>query len=528
MTPSYDPTQLKARCSLAPQIGRFLSGPNPVLLAFLAAPLFFLCLPSARAATINAASVSQADVAAAVLSAVNGDKVVIPVGSATWTTALSIQKAITLQGAGIGLTVITNGLPTNTTTNFVTLGCFPGKTSRITGIEFKENGTHPSIYNIIIFGGNNLTGSKVRIDHCKFTLGEFAIGVNGQLGVIDHNEFIDLTTSIYLFHATWNQTGGGQAYGYGSLADSSHFGTDKFMFIEDNSFTTPGSAETAVIDSNTGARWVFRYNTVTNGHCEAHAGGGGFCGTRAGEIYNNTFINGSILIANLRSGVYIVHDNTATVPNSIIRLVNYQLIGNGTFGIANGKNPWDVNLDGHPFYTGTATSGAIVGQNATVTVSGSANWTTNQWRGYSVVKTAGVGLPGMITAAEITSNTANTLTYARSINQPELSFSNGDTLEMNKVIACMDMIGRVGGSLITAAPATPTGPRPAGWNNQITEPSYEWNNTFGVSGNINFDAGQSTVYRLGEHYKNDTPAPGYTPYTYPHPLRSQPSNLRVP
>src|SRR5438067_12003464 len=126
------------------------------------------------------------------------------------TTTLTNQKSITRKGAVVSVTVITNGLPTSTTTNFITLGCYPAKTSRMTGIEFKEAGAHTSAYTIIIFGGNNTSRSKVRIDHCKFTLGTFAIGVNGQLGVIDHNEFISSAIPIYLFHANWSDSSGQQ------------------------------------------------------------------------------------------------------------------------------------------------------------------------------------------------------------------------------------------------------------------------------------------------------------------------------
>jgi hypothetical protein len=53
-----------------------------------------------RAATIAAASTAQKDVAAAVASAQDGDTVQIPAGDSTWTSGLTITKAITLQGQG--------------------------------------------------------------------------------------------------------------------------------------------------------------------------------------------------------------------------------------------------------------------------------------------------------------------------------------------------------------------------------------------------------------------------------------------
>src|SRR5438874_12360362 len=65
----------------------------------------------AGAAVINAASPSFGNVSTAIALAANGDTVVIPSGTATWTSSLTISKAITLQGAGVGQTIIKDGFP---------------------------------------------------------------------------------------------------------------------------------------------------------------------------------------------------------------------------------------------------------------------------------------------------------------------------------------------------------------------------------------------------------------------------------
>ena len=75
-------------------------------LALLAATLILSFSRFTVATTVNANSVSQSDVAAAIGSAVDGDTVTIPAGTATWTRTLPVTKAITLQGAGIGATII--------------------------------------------------------------------------------------------------------------------------------------------------------------------------------------------------------------------------------------------------------------------------------------------------------------------------------------------------------------------------------------------------------------------------------------
>jgi hypothetical protein len=67
-------------------------------------------LVAAAGKTITAASCSSANVQSAINSVVDGDTVIVPAGSCMWTSAVSINnKGITLQGAGIGQTIITNG-----------------------------------------------------------------------------------------------------------------------------------------------------------------------------------------------------------------------------------------------------------------------------------------------------------------------------------------------------------------------------------------------------------------------------------
>ena len=69
-------------------------------------------LAAAAGKTITAAGCSSANVQSAMNSAVDGDTVIVPAGSCTWTSAVwinSVNLGGTLQGAGIGQTIITNG-----------------------------------------------------------------------------------------------------------------------------------------------------------------------------------------------------------------------------------------------------------------------------------------------------------------------------------------------------------------------------------------------------------------------------------
>lgn len=82
------------------------------------------------------------------------------------------------------------------------------------------------------------------------------------------------------------------------------------------------------------------------------------------------------------------------------------------------------------------------------------------------------------------------------------------------------------------------------YSTQTLSPWYEWDNTYNgstaaVTWGISYmDSGHTTIaqpdtaFMLQENreYYNDTPKPGYTPYTYPHPLRGSASvnHSRIP
>ena len=116
--------------------------------------------PPLQAAVIKAASCSQANVQSAINSAANGNVVMIPAGTCTWTGGITLAKKIMLQGTGIGSTIIiySDG------TLFVTSG-ESANTFRMTGMEF-QNCTQC----IYLDGDGSPKGAvkNFRIDHCKF------------------------------------------------------------------------------------------------------------------------------------------------------------------------------------------------------------------------------------------------------------------------------------------------------------------------------------------------------------------------
>jgi hypothetical protein len=516
--------------------------------------IFLTLLGRVEATTITAASPSLIDVISAVSSAVDGDTVVIPGGTATWRSGLAITKAITLQGSGIGNTIIQDGITTSDTP-LIQFTLVSGKPSRLTAIEFQNNGMVSTFSGALRFqippGMNPLNGQTIRVDNCKLTGIKGAITFQGCIGVADHNQISsDIGGAFFIAGRYW---GGTTPFGDASWAAPINFGGPNFLFIEDNTFVgTAVSLSRSLTDADSGARFVVRHNDIQDGIISNHGldSTGRYRSCLAMDVYNNTFHQTTTakgnFIGGTRGGVVLFHDNTVVgfTTQPVFDLSLYRMFAgfNSLWwpGGATGTNPWDKNAPGGPFYSGKASVASSAttlpngGAAVLVTVSGSPGWTTNQWVGYSVTRTSNLAGANTETCSVILASTANSLTYSTAGGfSPNLSFAAGDSLQLWKVTQAMDMPGVSGGSIVVNATSsiTPVESPPTGWNDQVITPCYSWNNTIlDNNTHLNFHQGSVMVVQ-GTHYFQDTPMPGYTPYTYPHPLVSgvpaPPTNLKV-
>jgi hypothetical protein len=311
-------------------------------LFLLAAYLFCLGgITDVCADTHTATSCTQTAIQAAIDAASDGDTVIVPAGSCSFSTTLS--KAITLQGAGIGNTIFTGGGISCDTDGF-----------RITGFSFE--GTSGA-YGRIQLSGKCSEYNNWRIDHCRFSLTYRAIRANGQ-GVIDHCIF--------------EQSGGATMIGgvlvHGGCETSwqrpAGIGTADAVYIEDCTFDWSINENDSVVDGGFGGRVVFRYNTVIGTEFQVH----GLCtcdkppdgrGNVKSEVYNNVFDagdgsscrNGAICI---RGGTGVIFNNTITGNwcGSTLLMKHYRACDSrcGSWGLCNGSNPLDGNLlsNGYP------------------------------------------------------------------------------------------------------------------------------------------------------------------------------------
>lgn len=427
--------------------------------------VIFLAVTAAQADTRTASSVDRADVIVALALCSSGDTLAIPAGTASWTTTVVVDFPLTIQGAGIGQTIITDnidklnvsadayaGRNTSEAECMFVLDTALGEAFTISGIETNA-GARVANYTE---GQISLLGrsKSVLITGCRIeTTKNRGVYVRGGVqGVLASSE-LDSPVGIQkvaLFNGLYNWGVGEPFYGDGPWEVDQNHGDGQAWFIEDCTVTGEGS----LTDGFGGAVYVVRYNDFTGRTKVGNHGTestGRYRGTRRMDIYNNTFHGGAgsnDRVIDFRSGSGVIHDNVIDVGAgySYFCWLNCYRAGStfAPWGMADGTNDFDINdlTDGAGtpggagdgvFYSGTSTSG---GTNTLADTGQS--WTNDQLNGYSlrctipITATAGSGLRSVVVSgagwttntwaswqatqistglkSTITSNTSDTLT----------------------------------------------------------------------------------------------------------------------
>jgi hypothetical protein len=271
---------------------------------------------SLQSKTITASSSTLSSVQSTINAAVAGDIIVIPSGSRTWSGSLKIsKKSLTIQGKGVGITVITTG------TKGILLTGETANNLRITGIEFRS-GTQ-----LIYAGGSGTPAQAIknlRVDNCKFVTTNVVIETHGAVtGVFDHCTFQDAY--------------GGRIYGSNDPYARSPYklGTSDALFFENNTINVSSSGNPPhFIASNSHSKYVVRNNVFNytkslwdivdaHGACEVKGRG-----SATWEIYNNTFniVASMSRVIHLRGGQGVVFNNTfagSYTPSQPITVTDY-------------------------------------------------------------------------------------------------------------------------------------------------------------------------------------------------------------
>lgn len=427
---------------------------------------------------VSAASCNDGDVQSAIDAVADQGVVLVPAGTCTWTKSVTIggfstaernnptkNKSVILKGAGIDRTIIIEDIQLSG--GALGIDVQQGKMVRVTGFTFDGSKTKDNRSTISVQGPPG--EPSFRIDHNKFrNVTERGIVANGPYGLIDHNTLIRIPAgytptliSVFGDAQSWSRP---QA-----------LGTANAVYIEDNTFIHNLQANGA-FDMYTGARYVFRHNTVHSNGLGHHGFDSSVSGIVNFEIYNNTFINASPtgelykhgIVFEFRSGSGVLFNNTvikaANATNDQGKYDAFALLRNYRSGDGYITNygytfPWDGL---HP------ANGVCDGTNP---------------------------LDG---------------------NQLDIDTNDDGVLDKSSGYPCRDQIGRTGGF----------GPD----GKQTFSPVYSWNNNYqGVVGGHLVVAGYAPpppggVERIAQHIKegrdyfNGVARPGYTPYEYPHPL----------
>lgn len=348
--------------------------------------LTMLSVRVASAATINAASGSVTDINTANASAVAGDIVIIPPSTNTWTTALNqIPAGIIIQGTP-GQTVITNNV-NDYAMHFVLAA---NKTNEMRWFTFAGGS---SIYQCAYVEGSNIDMRRFIAISNTWNYGPQGFKFDTVRGVVRKTFMISNPPGNRLAHLK-DSTYAGLLSGNGAWTNATpKFGTEDFMFFEDNVVTTTNTQFTmSIIDSQAGARYVWRYNFMTNAYIEGHGSEAAYeRSTHAIEAYGNVFDGKNVnsIFTFYRGGVGLVFSNSISGVNGVaacLKLENNRMNDAlfTPFGGSDGRNHWDVNSGSNPFVTGTCSSSGT----QTMTDSGK-SWTPSQWIGYTLRKTSG-------------------------------------------------------------------------------------------------------------------------------------------
>ncbi len=270
---------------------------------------------------LTAASAMQSDVAACVAMTNYGDTITIPAcaaGNCTWASGITITKDIKIVGSGVDATTLTGGFPGDSS-YYAFFKFVPDATARerlsrldgqgtfeISGITFSST----SKFGIWCYNPDLPIVKRVKIHNNKFINTHIALYATGYIyGVFYNNQ---------LMNSSGAYTGGAN---FGSFTnDRMNLGSGKGWYVEDNTFSFSGSQGGVSGAGNMGGGHVVRYNTVTGAmyggstYVETHGNQLSFIGgPQITEVYGNYMpASGNAVAVKARGGKNIYLNNVMT------------------------------------------------------------------------------------------------------------------------------------------------------------------------------------------------------------------------
>ena len=296
--------------------------------------LLILTSDNVFAATTTARSCNAADVQAAVSAASNGDTIVVPSGTCTWTTNVSIKgKAIKVQGASKGSVTIVDRVPDGTYM-FDIQESTAGHVE-LMNLTFDSRGAaHGSGWPTFHVSITGVPGGRAILIHDNAHLFATGGGVNAyhaavNRGVIYNNSITaqmpgPATGYRNTFSAIRCKNPADQA-GWESPSTMGTLDTtgEKNLYFEDNTVRMLHEGT----DFDDACRIVFRHNTLDNTSVQSHGWDSSPLGSRQVEVYGNTFLFGETDASGIQvnigqlihirgGGVWAIHNNIIPDANT--------------------------------------------------------------------------------------------------------------------------------------------------------------------------------------------------------------------
>lgn len=479
-----------------------------IIIAFI---ILLSTIVGAQAATIYASSCSSSDVQNAINSANRGDIVVVS-GSCTWTSYISISKAITLSGDA---TITSNRSSTAYKLVYIEADnpdSDVGYTYRITGLTWNLNSKSGwlDVENDTVTSGVVPTAINLRVDHNTVTgairdsTSTRVIDVNGVVwGVFDNNS---ISGQIYIEIDGLNS--GGNPGKDNWNGQTWNLGSGDALYFEDNTFDYYESVYEPthqIFTSSGGGRYVARYNTIDVGThygdwkqvFDIHGNENGVRGSFGAELYGNKILQASNQTLNL------VQYMGGTGTN----FYNWVSVGGSGIGTQEMKERVIDNLplsstpdpDAYPTTTNyTCPSGSLYLYPSTSSCSSNGQ-PQHVWNQYNWNNRYGTATGTLISAVYNSNKYYPNYTWAAYVGGTLLE---GTHFWDDTSVSC--------GSDI------PSGSCTAGQAKWVTNQSCsDLTNFTGASHSSNITG---TLYRCNP---TNVWSAYYTPYTYPHPLRGE-------
>jgi len=502
--------------------------------------LILLSCNICRAATITALSVSQVDVQNAVNSAVDGvDTVVIPSGSAYWTTNVTItSKSIKIRGSETNLTTIYDAMPNSKRSGLPTV--------------FKVTLTNLTSYfdlshiKIITDGTNKTPGTagaiSLRATGNWAPVSSLTGGTNAMWRIHDITFGPVYNRPMYIYawnglvdNVQFNMNSGVSGIAIDGRVPSTEYGdkswnrpiyygtTNEGVYFEHCSVLSTQASTHAFCDGFAGARYVFRYMIVQNHSLENHGPESAprYRGTRWTHFYGNTASNPSTSekFILLRSGSGWYHDNNVTGYGGFLRAVDYRTTTPyPNWREANGLGLFD---DNDPVVYDTAIHNG--GDNVTTFQDTTKTWTVDQFKfAYNIINLdTTINSLSKPNSSLIAGNGLNTIICQLGQGSALQRFTNGNHIAIMRVRTSLDQVGVGEGDLLSnGSGSPPVDPTPVGWPHEIDLPIYIFNNT-GISQLPSIDIANGGYHIVtNRHYIVGTTPPGYALLPDPSPLAS--------